>query len=129
MRTLSLQLKACIGGVLLLANCCVFAQSEDKKVSDPLADKKNQTQQNIEWGAWDAEKDSASRYGVGIQGEIEEELSRLDRSNLLDNAEGVEVQNKNKSHASKPRDIKKLMAELEAMEAEIKQEINDESEF
>lgn len=84
---------------------------------------------DIEWGNWDAKKAPLSRYGVGISGKIEAELSRLDRSNLLDNAEGVEVQNKKPKASSKPKDIQQMMAELEAMEAEIKKEINDESEF
>lgn len=73
------------------------------------------------------------KYGVGIQGYIENKLNQLDKSNLLDNTNGVLAKKNNKKKVidkmKKPKNIKKMMAELKAMEADLKQELSHESEF
>jgi len=119
-----------VGFMLCTAFAVQAEQGKSSKANSLLSEtNEQQIKADIEWGNWDAVKAPLSRYGVGISGKVEAELNRLDRSNLLDNADGVEVQNKKPKRASKPKDIRQMMAEMEAMEAEIKQEMNNESEF
>ena len=91
-------------------------------------DKDNQT---IDWGDWALAPNT--QYGVGIQGEIEAEINLLDQSNLLENATGVATTPKDSNNQQgkklTTKDLKKMMAELEAMEAKVKKEIEDDTEF
>ena len=101
--------------------------------------KTGNTSPAIDWGAWNSDptnsQDSVSpklkTSGVGIRGNIEAELSLIDKSNLLNNASAVATKpkNNNTGRQKKSRDLKKAMAELEAMEAKVKKEIEDDSEF
>lgn len=107
-------------------------KSEASKSSD--SSDSTDADESIDWGDWDTELAPAQTqtgFGVGIQGKIESELSRIDKSNLLQNASGVATtKNSNDTGISKkPRDLKKTMAELEALEAKVKKEIEDDSEF
>lgn len=99
------------------------------KHSDIPAD--NQAADNIDWGDWLLPTNQ--QFGVGIQGNIEAQMNVLDQSNLLDNATGVATTNKDdnnhKDKKQKARDLKQMMAELEAMEAKVKKEIDDDTEF
>ncbi len=85
----------------------------------------------IDWGGWNLK--SSAKFGVGIQGDIEAQINLLDQSNLLDDATGVATRKKAENLAqdkqTKVPDLKKMMAELEAMEAKVKKEIDDDSEF
>jgi hypothetical protein len=88
---------------------------------------------DTEWGDWGLKTPKNTNYGIGIRGLIEAELSLLDKSNLVDNAGGVAAKKKQLNVPpkviKKTKDIKRMMKELEIMEAEVKQEINDETEF
>ena len=103
----------------------------ENKNKDSKSKKNGDSESAIDWGDWGADKNFENKdFGVGIQGTIEAELSRLDKSNLLQNATGVATsKNKNGDANKKPKDLKKTMAELEAMEAKVKKEIEDDSEF
>jgi len=87
----------------------------------------------IEWGEWNKKTDSPPKYGVGIVGTIESELSQLDKSDLLNNATGVATtklnNQKDTKQLTKAKDIKNMMKELEAIEAELKKELSDDTEF
>lgn len=105
--------------------------------------KNNQTQQtnaqqdnitnsknaDIDWGDWNLKP--TSQFGVGVQGNIEAEINLLDKSSLIENATGVATKNTpaNLANKTKSKDLKKMMAELEAMEAKVKKEIEDDTEF
>ncbi|MBE1300293.1 MAG: hypothetical protein GJ680_10365 [Alteromonadaceae bacterium] len=83
----------------------------------------------IDWGDWNLKP--SSQFGVGIQGNIEAEINLLDKSSLIENATGVATKNTpaNLANKTKSKDLKKMMAELEAMEAKVKKEIEDDTEF
>ncbi len=83
-----------------------------------------------QWDDWN-NKPSSPKYGVGIQGNLESQLNQLDKSSLLDKANGVTAKKSTKKNNNKmkPKNIKQMMAELKAMEAEVKQELNNETEF
>ncbi|SFD58642.1 hypothetical protein [Pseudoalteromonas denitrificans] len=104
-------------------------KSNPKKAASSLVSKKRVS----EWDDWNKKMPTQPKYGVGIQGDIEQKLNQLDKSNLLNDVNGVLVKkNKEKiitSKIPKPKNIKQMMAELEAMEAEVKQELSNESEF
>lgn len=124
-----------------LSSHIAFAQQTKKQVQKESpekrtvssVEKKQVDKESIEWGEWGVAAKKKNPYGVGIQGSIESQLSQLDKSNLLDNADGVASKKTNteKKHVTqkKTRDIKRMMRELEIMEAEVKKEINDETEF
>lgn len=140
--------------VLILSNsCCVvssstYAQSagktdnenaisqekddSNKKVSDTSANFEKKPE--IDWGDWNTELTTPipnKKFGVGIKGKLEAELSTLDKSNLLENPTGVSAKEKAKGTGKGKiqTDLKKTMAELEALEAKVKKEIEDDSEF
>jgi|GEM_PF-4964906 len=76
----------------------------------------------------------SQKWGVGIQGTIENQLSELDKSSLLNNANGVAVQQQSGNNGApttpKPtKDIKRMMQALQQMEAEVEKEINNDAEF
>lgn len=77
---------------------------------------------------------ASQQWGVGIQGTIENQLSELDKSSLLNNANGVAVQQQSGNNGApttpKPtKDIKRMMQALQQMEAEVEKEINNDAEF
>lgn len=103
------------------------SDDQDQPAQKPIDSKDEKTAEDeIDWGAW-----STTNYGVGIQGKIEAELNALDQSNLIDEADGVAVEKITDNHNTDPakRDLKKMMAELEAMEEKVSQEIEDDKEF
>lgn len=76
----------------------------------------------------------SQKWGVGIQGTIENQLSELDKSSLLNNANGVAVQQQSGNNGApttpKPtKDIKRMMQALQQMEAEVEKELNNDAEF
>ena len=115
----------------------IAAQTTDGQAADnkdATAQKaKDKPPEKIDWGEWDSAQMPKQAYGVGIEGKIEAEISKLDQSNLLDNADGVAAKSKganpNELLPPKVKNLKKMMEELEAMESKVKQEIDDESEF
>ena len=111
----------------------VFAEPQKplNKDKPQLIKSKNKKDDVNQWSDWDSPVLTKPKYGVGIQGEIESKLNQLDKSNLLDKANGVLVKKNNKAvdKMKKPKNIKQMMAELKAMEAELKQELSHESEF
>ena len=85
---------------------------------------------NIDWGGWDKKFQPQQRYGVGIKGQLQNAISELDKSNLLNDSSGVSntsqsTQNKN----AKRKDIKKMKQELRALEEKVKQEIEDNEDY
>lgn len=98
--------------------------------SEVSADKAK-THQPIDWGDWALSP--TPEYGVGIRGELEAQISRMDQSNLLENAEGVSTTSKGSNNKDSEtlamKDLKKMMAELQAMEAQVNKEIEDDTEF
>lgn len=109
------------------------AKSEDNsQVEHSTAEKVNTEDSkntDIDWGDWNLKP--SSQFGVGIQGNIEAEINLLDKSSLIENATGVATKNTpaNLANKTKSKDLKKMMAELEAMEAKVKKEIEDDTEF
>jgi len=119
--------------IALISSPNVFAEPQktlDKDKPQLIKSKSKKDDVN-QWSDWDSPVLTKPKYGVGIQGEIESKLNQLDKSNLLDKANGVLVKKNNKAvdKMKKPKNIKQMMAELKAMEAELKQELSHESEF
>ena len=82
----------------------------------------------------ESQEAGSQKWGVGIQGTIENQLSELDKSSLLNNANGVAVQQQSGNNGApttpKPtKDIKRMMQALQQMEAEVEKEINNDAEF
>lgn len=102
-----------------------------KPVQKALSPKEPAQPAEIDWGTWNLTP--TTQFGVGIKGDIEAELSSLDKSNLIDNASGVatteNTNNNSRDKKTKTKDLKSMMAELEAMEAKVKKEIDDDTEF
>ncbi|WP_338290758.1 hypothetical protein [Planctobacterium marinum] len=109
----------------------VTDNAANKSPAPPVSKQASGQNQNIDWGEWALSP--LPEYGVGIRGELEAQINQMDQSNLLDNANGVITtpQDKSKSDGTtlSMQDLKKMMAELEAMEAKVKEEIEDDTEF
>lgn len=150
--------------LLCLCKNVLAEQPTSSSAPEPEQQPASSAKPTIDWGAW-AEWDNASsaakssstahpeganwsqhsmqhssqdppkQYGVGIQGTIENKLSELDKSSLLENADGVAVkQNQHQSDVKPPspkptKDIKRMMQAIQQMEAEVEKEINDDAEF
>jgi hypothetical protein len=105
-------------------------QDVTKVKTQMLDEKKEKTTDNIvEWGSW-----GNTEYGVGVRGKLEEELNKLDRSNLLEDPSGVSSLDskssiKNKKNLSQPKNIKKMMEQLKAMEKKLRRELDNDSEI
>lgn len=122
--------------IVFLLLFCTFVnaqpQKEGTKNKAKIEISKKKKDSVDQWSDWNSPTLAKPKYGVGIQGDIESKLNQLDKSNLLDNTNGVLVKkNNNKAvdKMKKPKNIKQMMAELKAMEAELKQELSHESEF
>ena len=126
---------------LLFCIVCLFcltdavAQSSDANttklapINKALKDQKT-NKSNIDWGDWDKKFQPQQRYGVGIKGQLQNAISELDKSNLLNDSSGVSntsqsAQNKN----AKRKDIKKMKQELRALEEKVKQEIEHNEDY
>jgi len=121
--------------LLLLYPSLASANEQTKigKAKQQIETTKNKKDSVDQWSDWNSPSLVKPKYGVGIQGDIENKLNQLDKSNLLENTNGVVVKKNNNKKAvdkmRKPKNIKQMMAELKAMEAELKQELSHESEF
>lgn len=121
--------------LLLLYPSLTSANEQTKigKAKQQIETPKNKKDSVDQWSDWNNPSLVKPKYGVGIQGDIENKLNQLDKSNLLENTNGVIVKKNNNKKAvdkmRKPKNIKQMMAELKAMEAELKQELSHESEF
>ncbi|PAJ75317.1 hypothetical protein CJF42_05590 [Pseudoalteromonas sp. NBT06-2] len=108
-------------------------QIKEQKSKQQIETSKKKKDSVDQWSDWNNSPLVYPKYGVGIQGYIENKLNQLDKSNLLDNTNGVLAKKNNKKKVidkmKKPKNIKKMMAELKAMEADLKQELSHESEF
>ena len=122
--------------LLVLTTTYASAQTNKVKKTEDLISPPTKSQYRkkleIEWGDWN-QINTSTKYGVGIKGVIESELSQLDKSSLLNNATGVAVSTvpirSQLRKPSKPKDIKKMIEELELLEAELTKELNDDTEF
>ena len=107
------------------------ASNQSKPTQQAQVAETQSSEPEIDWGMW-AEAPQ-KQYGVGIQGDIENQINLLDKSNLLDNATGVEVKTKavdpQPQKAKKTKNLQQMMAELKAMEAKLEKEIENETEF
>lgn len=109
-------------------------QTSDKTQDQPLKNKalRSQTEAKraIDWGDWDKKFQPQQRYGVGIKGKLQNAISELDKSNLLNDTSGVlstpkdGIENNNKR-----KDIKKMKQELKALEEKVKQEIESDEDY
>jgi len=121
--------------ILLFSSSLVNAnpQIKEQKTKQQIEKSKNNKDSVDQWSDWNSPTLVKPKYGVGIQGDIENKLNQLDKSNLLENTNGVLVKKNNNKKVidkmNKPKNIKQMMAELKAMEAELKQELSHESEF
>ncbi|MDG1753160.1 MAG: hypothetical protein P8I03_16100 [Thalassotalea sp.] len=109
----------------------ITKESNSLNDSTPIKIPKPRIEKPTDWGDWN--KTDTHQYGVGIQGKIQKELNKLDKSSLLENANNVSTLKvdikKMKKKKKKQKSMKQIMAELTAMEAKVKQELNDDSEF
>ena len=96
------------------------------KALKPRSDSKNA----IDWGDWDKKFQPQQRYGVGIKGKLQNAISELDKSNLLNDTSGVSSTPKTPTDKNKKRkDIKKMKQELKALEEKVKQEIESDEDY
>lgn len=100
--------------------------SPSNKALKPQSDSKNA----IDWGDWDKKFQPQQRYGVGIKGKLQNAISELDKSNLLNDTSGVSSTPKTPTDKNKKRkDIKKMKQELKALEEKVKQEIESDEDY
>ncbi|WP_372769474.1 hypothetical protein [Pseudoalteromonas sp.] len=97
---------------------------------DKVAKDEKINKNTIDWGDWDKKFQPQQRYGVGIKGQLQNAISELDKSNLLNDTSGVP----NTSQLSvdkkmKRKDIKKMKQELRALEEKVKQEIENNEDY
>ena len=85
----------------------------------------------LDWGDWNKEFKPQQRYGVGIKGDLQSAISEMDKSNLISDSSGVKVSSslqKTKKENS-AINIKKMKAELKALEKKVEQEINNDIDY
>lgn len=111
--------------LVLAQSSCVMAQAENDKT-------KKQQKSEIDWGDWNT-KSVRTPSTTNKKEAVKAELRNLDNSAVLNENQGVttqkvdpaKIQNKQK----KIKNVKAMMKELEKLEAELKQEIRNDSEF
>ena len=96
----------------------------------PVGKKQSST---LDWGDWDKKFEPQQRYGVGIKGKLQSAISEMDKSNLISDSSGVKVsQSQSKIKTKKENsaiNIKKMKAELKALEKKVEQEINNDIDY
>ena len=102
-------------------------KKEDKQHKE---EKTRQNKSELDWGDWQHKFKPQQRYGVGIKGKLQNAINTLDKSNLINDSNGVQVSPTNKQHKPKKvLDIKKMKAELKALEKKDEQEIDDDIDY
>lgn len=102
--------------------------------SDPNQDKtEEQKKSQIDWGDWNIKSPKTTPPVINKKDALKAELRDLDQSKVLDENQGVTTKKLDLGKAQdKPKtvkNIKAMMKELEKLEAELKQEIRNDSEF
>lgn len=124
--------------ILLLLSCLLinsaFAKNSEpppkQAKQKPPTEKPAQKKPELDWGDWEQKFKPQQRYGVGIKGKLQSAISELDKSNLLNDSNGVQVTPADKSQKpTKTLDIKKMKAELKALEKKVEQEIDDDIDY
>lgn len=115
---------------LVAAQEPVTAPNKDVSTKQKSASSKANT---LDWGDWNKKFKPQQRYGVGIKGELQSAISTMDKSNLINDSSGVKVSPsqpavKTKKEAS-AINIKKMKAELKALEKKVEQEINNDIDY
>lgn len=84
-------------------------------------------QDELDWGDWQHKFKPQKRYEVGIKKKLQNAINALDKSNLTNDSDGVQVSPTNRPNKPKKvLDIKKMKAELKALEKKVEQEIEDD---
>ena len=92
--------------------------------------KKQPVEEVIDWGDWDQKYKPQHRYRVGVKGKLQDAISELDKSNLLDDTSGVTKTKPLQGQSSKKsKDIKKMKEELRALERKVIQEIESDGDY
>ena len=103
---------------------------KDKKPEQTVASGKSNT---LDWGDWNKKFKPQQRYGVGIKGELQSAISTMDKSNLISDSSGVKVSTSQSKIKTKKDNsainIKKMKAELKALEKKVEQEINNDIDY
>ncbi len=113
--------------MVLAQSSCVMAQAQAENDKT-----KKQQKSEIDWGDWNT-KSARTPSTINKKEAVKAELRNLDNSAVLNENQGVttqkvdpaKIQNKQK----KIKNVKAMMKELEKLEAELKQEIRNDSEF
>lgn len=113
--------------------CCSLSANEPAKTSSQNKNNKQEKvakkETKLDWGDWNKKYKPQQRYGVGIKGKLQSAISQMDKSNLINNSSGVSVSPaKNKTKKSSVN-IKKMKAEIKALEKKVEQEINHDIDY
>lgn len=102
----------------------------EKKPPKQVENKAEKNQEQLDWGDWEQKFKPQQRYGVGIKGKVQNAINAMDKSNLINDSNGVQTSPASKQKKSnKTLNIKKMKAELKALEKKVEQEIDDDIDY
>lgn len=122
--------------LLLVVFSCSIAAQEPTKPPEKGASTVNTASKKantLDWGDWNKKFKPQQRYGVGIKGKLQSAISEMDKSNLISDSTGVKVSPSQSQIKTKKENsainIKKMKAELKALEKKVEQEINNDIDY
>ena len=115
--------------MLFLFVFSVHASNVPSDAEKPSEKTLKTSKKQIDWGDWNKKFKPQQRYGVGIKGRLQDAISELDKSNLLDDASGVKPTKSKKKIIKHTKNIKKMKQELRALEEKVKQEIEGDEDY
>jgi len=131
MKNSSILLFTFLGWLIIPQALALEDNQTPKKGVTPKTSNTKKPKSNMDWGDWDQKFKPQQRYGVGIKGELQSAISEMDKSNLINDSGGVKVSPTSQSNKKEKAalNIKKMKAELKALEKKVEHEIDDDNDY